>query len=61
MVARNDVTGDAIQSKATSTAYRDNYELIFRKNQGDKDESKSHSSSGSGHSEHDQTETNRGQ
>lgn len=31
MVARNDITGDAIQTKGTSNAYRDNYELIFRK------------------------------
>ena len=32
MVARNDITGDAIQTKGTSTAYRDNYDIIFRKN-----------------------------
>ena len=32
MVARNDITGDAIQTKGTSNSYRDNYELIFRKN-----------------------------
>ena len=31
MVARNDITGDAIQTKSSSTAYRDNYDLIFRK------------------------------
>lgn len=32
MVARNDVTGDAIQTKTASQSYRDNYDLIFRKN-----------------------------
>ncbi len=32
MVARNDITGDAIQSKTASQAYRDNYDNIFRKN-----------------------------
>ena len=32
MVARNDITGDAIQTKGTSTSYRDNYDNIFRKN-----------------------------
>ena len=31
MVARNDITGDAIQTKTSSNAYRDNYDLIFRK------------------------------
>ena len=31
MVARNDITGDAIQTKSASTAYRDNYDNIFRK------------------------------
>lgn len=31
MVARNDITGDAIQTKSTSNTYRDNYDLIFRK------------------------------
>ena len=31
MVARNDITGDAIQTKGTSTAYRDNYDNIFKK------------------------------
>lgn len=31
MVARNDITGDAIQTKGTSNSYRDNYDLIFRK------------------------------
>jgi hypothetical protein len=32
MVARNDITGDAIQTKGNSNSYRDNYDLIFRKN-----------------------------
>ena len=31
MVARNDITGDAIQTKGVSNAYRDNYDLIFGK------------------------------
>lgn len=31
MVARNDITGDSIQTKGTSPAYRDHYDNIFRK------------------------------
>jgi len=31
MVAKNDITGDSIQSKVTSQKYRDNYDDIFRK------------------------------
>jgi hypothetical protein len=31
MVARNDITGDAIQTKGNSNSYRDNYDAIFRK------------------------------
>jgi hypothetical protein len=31
MVARNDITGDAIQTKNASQSYRDNYDNIFRK------------------------------
>ncbi len=31
MVARNDITGDAIQTKGVSNSYRDNYDLIFKK------------------------------
>jgi len=31
MVARNDITGDAIQSRASSKAFNNNYDLIFRK------------------------------
>ena len=30
MVAKNDITGDSIQTKTTSDSYRDNYDLIFR-------------------------------
>jgi hypothetical protein len=31
MVARNPITGDAIQTKSTSDAYRSNYDNIFKK------------------------------
>ncbi len=31
MVARNDITGDTIQTKGISDAYRDNYDLIWGK------------------------------
>lgn len=31
MVARNDITGDSIQTKGVSNAYRDNYDNIFKK------------------------------
>ena len=31
MVARNDITGDSIQTKSTSSAYRDNYDNIWGK------------------------------
>jgi hypothetical protein len=31
MVAKNDVTGDAIQTKSTSQAFRENYDKIFRR------------------------------
>ena len=31
MVARNDITGDTIQTKGVSNNYRDNYDNIFRK------------------------------
>lgn len=31
MVARNDITGDNIQTKGVSNAYRDNYDLAFGK------------------------------
>ena len=33
MVSKNDITGDSIQTKGTSENYRNNYDLIFRKNQ----------------------------
>ena len=32
MVARNDITGDAIQTRGVSDSYRNNYDLIFGKN-----------------------------
>ena len=32
MVARNDITGDAIQTKSASENYRNHYDEIFRKN-----------------------------
>ena len=41
MVARNDITGDAIQSRTSSKAWDDNYDLIFRKKDKKKDESSS--------------------
>ena len=31
MVARNDITGDSIQTKGVTDAYRDNYDIIFNK------------------------------
>jgi len=31
MVAKNDITGDAIQSRPTSKDYGDNFDRIFRK------------------------------
>lgn len=31
MVAKNDITGDSIQTKGVSASYRDNYDLIFGK------------------------------
>lgn len=32
MVARNDITGDSIQTKGVTDNYRNNYDNIFRKN-----------------------------
>lgn len=32
MVAKNDITGDSIQTRGASEKYRNNYDLIFRKN-----------------------------
>jgi hypothetical protein len=31
MAAKNDITGDSIQTKNSSQKYRDNYDLIFKK------------------------------
>lgn len=31
MVAKNDITGDAIKTKASTKAYEDNYDRIFGK------------------------------
>ena len=31
MATKNDITGDSISSRAPSSAYRDNYDAIFRK------------------------------
>jgi len=31
MVAKNDVTGDAIQTRGVTDTYRNNYDAIFRK------------------------------
>ena len=31
MVAKNDITGDSIQTKGVTDAYRDNYDKIFGK------------------------------
>jgi hypothetical protein len=38
-VSKNDITGDAIQTKITSKAYLDNYDAIFGKNQKTKQKS----------------------
>ena len=35
MTARNDITGDSIQSKSNSQKYRDNYDAIFNKKKAD--------------------------
>ena len=40
MVARNDITGDAIQTKTASQNYRDNYDNIFRKTKPSDNENK---------------------
>lgn len=37
MAAINEITGDAIQTKTNSDAYRNNYDLIFGKNKPIKD------------------------
>lgn len=38
MVARNDITGDAIQTRATSVAYQENAERIFGKKEKKRDD-----------------------
>ena len=35
MAAKNDITGDSIQTRGVSHAYRDNYDLIFGKKKKD--------------------------
>ena len=35
MVAKNDITGDSIQTTGVTDKYRDNYDLIFRKKKED--------------------------
>jgi len=35
MVAKNDITGDSIQTKGTTQSYRDNYDLIFKRKSND--------------------------
>lgn len=30
-IAKNDITGDSIMTSSSSQAYRDNYDLIFKK------------------------------
>ena len=35
MAAKNDITGDSIQTRGTSQAYLDNYDLIFGKKKKD--------------------------
>lgn len=37
-MSKNDITGDALVSKAATQAYRDNYDLIFRKDETPSDE-----------------------
>jgi hypothetical protein len=40
MVAKNDITGDSIQSRTSSKQYTDNYDKIFRKSQQQIDDEK---------------------
>jgi hypothetical protein len=35
MTAKNDVTGDELRSKISTTQYRDNWDLIFKKDKTD--------------------------
>lgn len=37
MTSTNDITGDSIRTKTTSEEYRNNWDLIFRKKQEDKE------------------------
>ena len=37
MATKNDITGDALISRLPSQAYKDNYDLIFRKGNPKKD------------------------
>lgn len=38
MAAKNDITGDSIQTRGVSDAYRNNYDLIFGKKKKRQDE-----------------------
>lgn len=40
MATKNDVTGDNIQSKVNSQAYKDNWDLVFGKKKDDQNEAK---------------------
>lgn len=40
MAAKNDITGDSIQTRGTSEAYLNNYDLIFRKKKANVEEVK---------------------
>lgn len=40
MVAKNDITGDSIQSRIATKEYQDNYEIIFRKTPKEIDDAK---------------------
>ena len=40
MVAKNDITGDNIQSKVSTKQYQDNYDKIFRKTPKEIDDAK---------------------
>jgi hypothetical protein len=37
MAAKNEHTGDSLVSKASNQKYRDNYDLIFKKNKEEKE------------------------
>lgn len=38
MATRNDITGDSIQTKSNTKAYRDNWDLIFGKKEEEESE-----------------------